>query len=247
MTEPEPPVSPSENLCRIVSYNIHQCVGLDGRYDAGRIARILRDLQGDIVGLQEVNAPFGADRGVMQLDFLADSADLRAIGAPTIERHDSHYGNALLTRGKILDVRRFDISFPRREARGALDVELEIRDRPLRVIITHLGLVPAERRYQVKRLLQIIDEYPLKPVILLGDLNEWFLLGRPARWLHQHFGRPPAPRTFPAYFPVLSLDRILVQPQQALKRLWVIRSRDARVASDHLPLVADIRLDEAGA
>jgi endonuclease/exonuclease/phosphatase family metal-dependent hydrolase len=233
----------SENgCCRVASYNIHQCVGMDGQLDVARIAGIIRDLKADIIGLQEVSAPFGDDRTSMQVDSLCGATGMRAIGGPTIERHDGYYGNALLTRCRILDVRRHDLSYPHRESRGALDVELESPAGPTRIIVTHLGLQPAERRYQVQRLLKIIELSPVRSVIVLGDLNEWFLLGRPARWLHRHFGRTPAPRTFPAFFPLLSLDRILVQPKEDLLEIGVVKNKATMVASDHLPVVARVRL-----
>jgi endonuclease/exonuclease/phosphatase family metal-dependent hydrolase len=226
-------------VCRIASYNIHQSIGLDGQFDPARIARVIQRLEADIVGLQEVNAPFGRDRESMQLDFLSEATGLRAIGGPTMLRHDGYYGNALLTRCRIIDVRRFDLTYLQRESRGALDVELEVgKGLLLRVIVTHLGLRPAERRFQVKLLLQIISEYPVLPVIVLGDLNEWFLLGRPARWLHRYFGHVPTPRTFPAYFPIFALDRILVRPSESLLEITSVRTPDTRVASDHLPVQA---------
>lgn len=238
---PEEATDPG-GLLRVLSYNIHQGVGLDNRLDPARVAGVIRALESDIVGLQEVNAPFGEDRLTMQVDFLSESTGLRAIGGPTIERHDGYYGNALLTRFKILEVRRFDLTFLRRESRGALDVELETEHGAVRVIVTHLGLLPAERRHQVKRLLQILRLSSVEPVIVLGDLNEWFLLGRPARWLHRHFGRAPAPRTFPAFFPLFSLDRILVHPKEALVEINAIKDPVTRFASDHLPLQAMIDL-----
>ena len=234
----------THRCCRVASYNIHQGVGLDGRRDVGRIAGVIRELGADIVGLQEVSAPRGEDRQSMQLDFLSDATGLRAIGGPTIERHDGYYGNALLTRCRILEVRRFDLSYRRRESRGVLDVELDTGSGPLRVIVTHLGLLPAERRFQVQRLLQIVALSQVQPVAVVGDLNEWFLLGRPARWLHRFFGRVPAPRTFPAFFPLFSLDRILVQPARALLEVDTVSNPLTQIASDHLPLLAHIAMPE---
>jgi endonuclease/exonuclease/phosphatase family metal-dependent hydrolase len=229
-----------KGTCRVASYNIHQGVGLDRRLDIQRIAGIIRDLNTDLIGLQEVSAPPGVDPEAMQLDFLADATGMRAIGGPTMLRHDGYYGNALLTRCRVMEVRRFDLTYPGREARGALDVEVDTGVALLRIIVTHLGLRPAERRYQVKKLLQIVADIPLLPVLVVGDLNEWFLLGRPLRWMHRYFGHAPSPRTFPAFFPIFSLDRILVRPKQSMLRLQVVSNSQTRVASDHLPLTAEI-------
>jgi endonuclease/exonuclease/phosphatase family metal-dependent hydrolase len=85
------------------------------------------------------------------------------------------------------------------------------------------------------------------PTVLLGDLNEWFLWGRPLRWLHAHFERPPAPRTFPAGWPVLALDRVWVKPRRCLRAIAVHRSLLARHASDHLPVVAALDLESCRA
>ncbi len=231
-----------DSICRIVSYNIHQCVGLDGRRDPARIVSVIREMKPDIVGLQEVSALYGNDRASMQLDYLAEATGMRAIGGPTIQRHDGYYGNALLTRCRIMEVRRFDLTYRRRESRGVLDVELDVRGKLIRVLVTHLGLRPAERRFQVEKLLQILAEVPIRPVILLGDFNEWFLWGRPARWMHRYFGRSPAPKTFPAFLPVFSLDRILVRPREALIDASIFKNPASRLASDHLPLQARVRL-----
>jgi len=109
------------------------------------------------------------------------------------------------------------------------------------VIATPLGLDPADRRRQMQRPLALVRASD-KPVVLLGDLNEWFLWGRPLRWLRRHFGRTPAPATFPACWPLFALDRIWVEPAHLLQRIEVHRARPANEASDHLPLVATLAL-----
>jgi endonuclease/exonuclease/phosphatase family metal-dependent hydrolase len=113
---------------------------------------------------------------------------------------------------------------------------------PLRVIATHLGLRPAERRQQIQALLSALDPGIPGPTVLMGDLNEWFMWGRPLRRLHAHFGATPAPRTFPAHRPLFALDRIWVKPLHCLQRIAVHDSPLAREASDHLPLVAQLGL-----
>ena len=113
------------------------------------------------------------------------------------------------------------------------------------MVVTHLGLLPGERRTQVRRLLDLLGESRADVVILCGDVNEWFAVGRPLRWLHARLGRTASVATFPAAFPVFALDRIWVHPQAALTALAAHASPTARRASDHLPLTADIRLGAA--
>jgi endonuclease/exonuclease/phosphatase family metal-dependent hydrolase len=217
---------------------------MDGRRDAGRIASIIRDLDCDAVGLQEVDSSAGPHADSRQLEYLAHATGMEALAGPTILRHDGDYGNALLTRRPVIAVRRHDLSFTSREPRGALDVDLDVDGRRVRVIVTHLGLRPAERRYQVKLLLRLL--HPVEPgelVVALGDINEWLPIGRPLRWLHGLLGTPPSQRTFPTWFPLFALDRVWVRPRSALADLRTHTGSAARVASDHYPLKAVIALD----
>lgn len=227
----------------VASYNIHKCVGLDRRSDPDRIARVIRALDCDAIGLQEVDSRAGKKAASKQLDYLAHATGMQALAGPTILRHDGDYGNALLTRRPVLAVRRHDLSFASREPRGALDVDLDVDGHRVRVIITHLGLRPAERRYQVRLLMQLL--HPVEPgqtVVALGDINEWLPVGRPLRWLHDLLGSPPWQRTFPTWFPLLALDRVWVRPHKSLLALSTHSARPARIASDHYPLKAVIAL-----
>jgi endonuclease/exonuclease/phosphatase family metal-dependent hydrolase len=227
--------------CRITSYNIHQCVGADGRRDPARIAEVLRQIEPDVVGLQEVDNRRGAGSEAIQLDYLAHALGLHAIAGPTLVRPEGPYGNALLTRRPVLDVRHIDLTVYRREPRAAIDADLDIDGQVVRFVITHLGLLPGERRVQVRRLIEALDCSPEQIAVLCGDINEWFGVGRPLRWLHARFGRPPpAPRTFPSGFPLLALDRIWVRPRRSMLDLRAHDTRLARAASDHLPLSAEI-------
>lgn len=180
----------------------------------------------------------------MQLEYLSRETGMQAIPGVTILRHDGDYGNALLTRRPVLAVRRHDFSFRKREPRGALDVDLQLGGERVQVIVTHLGLKPAERRFQVKQLLELLLGCASdRLVVVLGDINEWLPLSRPLRWLHGLLGRPPSQRTFPVWLPVFALDRVWVRPRDALLDLRVHNSPLARTASDHYPIRAVI---EAG-
>jgi endonuclease/exonuclease/phosphatase family metal-dependent hydrolase len=179
------------------------------------------------------------------LEYLRQACHMEGIAGPTLVTKRGDYGNAVLTRFKTTDVRRLDLSVPRREPRGALDVELDCEGQALRVIATHLGLRPAERREQIRRLLKSVQGMQSMPTVLLGDLNEWFLWGRPLRWLHRHFRNTPAPATFPSGSPFMALDRVWVKPRRALCEVEVHASKLARVASDHLPLKAVLEFGTA--
>jgi endonuclease/exonuclease/phosphatase family metal-dependent hydrolase len=241
----ETPVTTAAKLLRIASYNIHECVGGDGQRDPARIAAVLREIDADVIGLQEVDARPGTTSASMQMQYLAATLGHHAVAGPTLLRQDGEFGNALLTRRRVLDVRNIDLTVYRREPRGALDVDLDVDGTAVRVLVTHLGLLPGERRTQVRRLVDLLGENRGDVVVLCGDINEWFAVGRPLRWLHARLGRTAAVATFPAVFPVFALDRIWVHPRGALVTLAAHVSPTARQASDHLPVMADIRLGSA--
>lgn len=223
----------------VATYNIHLGIGRDGHFDPERIAAVIEEMRADAIALQEVAL---CATGFNMLEFLRDRCRLHAIAGPTLVTARGHYGNAILTRFKTLAVRQHDLTVGRREPRGALDVTLDCAGRPLRLIATHLGLRPAERRSQIQRLLVALEADRTVPTVLIGDLNEWFLWGRPVRWLHRHFKRTPAHATFPSGRPLFALDRVWVSPHSALQRVKAHASALARMASDHLPLTAVIEV-----
>jgi len=223
----------------VATWNIHGAVGADGRYAPARIVDVLCEIGADIVALQEVASAQAHE------DFLRDLEQATGYGIVAgllRQRHGSDFGNAVLSRYPVASVRHLDLAVGSYEPRGALDVCIDVGSAvPLRVIATHLGLRPGERREQVRRIVSAVERDSPHPTLLMGDLNEWYLWGRPLRWLHAHFREvPAAPRTFPARRPVFALDRIWVSPTGSVQRLRRHSSVRARVASDHLPLVADI-------
>lgn len=224
---------------RIASYNIHRAIGRDRRCMPQRILDVLEEIDADIVALQEIEA---SDRGADMLAWLGEKTGFTAIAGTTLLRHDGHYGNGLLTRLPIRGTTLCDLSWRGREPRGAIAADLELGGDPLRVVATHLGLRPAERRDQVTKLIKLFTDTPHRRAVLMGDLNEWFLWGRPLRRLHRYFKETPSIATFPARLPLLALDRVWTHPRSLLKRIHVHTSSLARVASDHLPLVATLEV-----
>ena len=228
---------------RLASYNIHIGVGRDGHFHPERVAAVVGELDADVIALQEVQLGAGT---FDMLSHLAVATGYAALAGPTLTHPThGHYGNAVLSRAPVIAHRCLDLSVAGHEPRGALDVTLDCgANVTLRLLATHLGLRPPERRDQVRRLLrEVTADDHRGPTVLLGDLNEWFLWGRPLRWLHAHFGRPPAPRTFPAGWPLLALDRVWVKPHDCLRSIGVHASPLARLASDHLPVVAALDLE----
>lgn len=225
----------------IATWNVHRCVGRDGREDPERVAGVIGELGARVVALQEVDA--GAQGGGDQLPELARATGLEPISGPTLRNESGEYGNALLTALPVEEVRRFDLSVAGYEPRGALDVTLASPDGPLRVLVTHLGLARRERGEQVTRLLDELRTHDDVPTVLMGDLNEWWPRANALRRLRARFGAAPAPATFPARRPVLALDRIWAAPPHLLGEVRVHATPAARVASDHLPLRAELLAD----
>jgi endonuclease/exonuclease/phosphatase family metal-dependent hydrolase len=220
----------------VATYNVHRCIGTDGRRDVERVGAVIRELDADVVGLQEVEAPLGSDAD--QLAQLALSSGLHAAvaGVPG-DQHDAACANALLCRTSPEHTRVLDLSVAGREPRGALEADLDVGGCPCRVVVTHLGLRTGERREQLKSLLLRIDDLPEHMLtIILGDLNEWW---RPMRSLvaHHGFGGDHV-RSFPTHWPILALDHVLVRPARAVEETHAHDSPLARVASDHLPVRA---------
>jgi endonuclease/exonuclease/phosphatase family metal-dependent hydrolase len=225
---------------RIATYNIHRCVGGDGRHDPRRIAAVLKSLDADILALQEV--AYAPDTRYDVLRYLAGVLGARVIAGPTLWEKEGRYGNALLTRLDVRRAERIDISVAGREPRGILQLQPDPGIGSVVVLATHLGLSLRERRYQIGRIAELLETITAETVILMGDFNEWRPSGAALNRFNTYFGTRSSPRTFPSRRPLLPLDRIWVRPAAALKRMQVLRDHRTRWASDHLPLIADIIL-----
>lgn len=224
---------------RVATYNVHSGVGVDRRFRPQRIIDVIGELDADIVALQEVLSPVS---GFDVHAHLRDETGFHLAAMTTMPLAGGTFGNALLCRWPIVDRVDHDLSVGTREPRGAIDAIVRRDGGSVRVIATHLGLRAAERAMQIGRLIDVAGEGPDIPLVLVGDFNVARARGRELRACTAHFGAVRALPTFPAFAPVLPLDRIFVAPRDALVEVAVHRSRRARIASDHLPLVATIDL-----
>ncbi|SET48285.1 endonuclease/exonuclease/phosphatase family protein [Stigmatella erecta] len=229
----------------LVSYNIHSGIGTDGRFDLHRVGEVLREIQADVIALQEVGDFRSVTPREDQPEHLADMLGLHMAFGPNVVKAGRRYGNAILTRLPILQSKNYNLSVPGREPRGALRCDLDLGSgKPLHIFCLHLGLSIGERRRQERLLLSadILQDAARKdPVVVCGDFNYWGNKPVPAlvrQAIHDAALELAAPaRTYPSRLPMLRLDRIFVDSGVRPLSIRPHRSALASVASDHLPLV----------
>jgi endonuclease/exonuclease/phosphatase family metal-dependent hydrolase len=232
---------------RVVTYNIHRSRGLDRRTRPERIAAVLASLEPDVAALQEVIGPGLSGAG--QAELIGAALGMGWVMAPTREFRRHQFGNVVLSRHPIREHLQYDLSWKTCEPRCGQRVQIDLgHDRRLQIYNAHLGTALLERRYQAPRLAAWIDDRRVPdPKIVLGDFNEWsrglvadVLAERlESVDLYKHLRRR---RTYPGLFPVLHLDHIYFSGDIEVRRIEMPRTRLTLVASDHLPLVADIRV-----
>lgn len=235
---------------RIATYNIHKCQGMDGRVKPERIARVLKEVNADIVALQEVLSIPEHRPESNQAAFLAGELGLHHVQADTRRLHGGVYGNVLLSRFPSDEHRAVAITHAGREERSVLRGDIQVDGRSLHLFNLHLGTNFFERRFQARALMEY--EVLRSPDmagerIVLGDLNEW-MRGLVTHTLTQELRRVDLEvsmfrkRTYPALLPFLHLDYIYYEHTLRVKDAFFHHSRLAMLASDHLPLVADFTL-----
>ncbi|MGD8559017.1 MAG: endonuclease/exonuclease/phosphatase family protein [Gammaproteobacteria bacterium] len=225
---------------KVATYNIHRCYGNDGIFDPQRISRVIRELDADVIALQEVET--FTDGGDNILDMFETQTGYTVIPGPTLYRGDSSYGNAVLTKRAAEHVDELDISVPRSEPRGVISLRYTIASQHIHIIATHLGLKSRERKRQVQRITELIDQPAADVTVLMGDINEWFPWGKISRQLTRVFGKCATPNTFPSHFPIFALDQIRSYPASCIENLEPVVTPLTRKASDHLPLRATLQI-----
>ena len=258
-----PEDAPARGRLRVVTYNVHYCRGLDGRFAPDRIARVLHDLEPDIVAVQELDSGRRRSRGEDQLAYLADALRMHACFCASIEVGAERYGHGLLSRHPIEVRRRGRLPNGGRmriEPRDAMAAATTFYDQEVLLFGTHLGLAPSERAAQIDFLLDrdwLGGVTLLQPALFLGDLNltpggslyrrlvaPWHGRNGVAafRDVQAHAFAHVACKTFPSFLPVRRLDHIFATPHFEVLHVEAPANQLTRRASDHLPLVADLML-----
>jgi endonuclease/exonuclease/phosphatase family metal-dependent hydrolase len=244
---------------RVMTYNVHSCIGLDGRVRPDRIAHVIRRARADVIALQEVDCNRGRSRHADQARELADQLGMLHHYYAVFESAGERYGLAIISRWQLTHIQSSHLTPAdhrlRSEARGALWMRVESPWGALHVINTHFGLRRQERLEQARQLTgeKWLGRLPSdQPVVLCGDLNAspaspaYKRITVALRDVHSlSSGRPPR-ATFPSPLPLRRLDHIFVNAALAVQDLSVVRSATAVVASDHLPLWADLALAAPG-
>jgi endonuclease/exonuclease/phosphatase family metal-dependent hydrolase len=232
---------------RVVTYNIHRCRGMDRRTRPERIAAMLATIDPDVAALQEVIGP--GLTGAGHAEELGAALGMGWVMAPARELRRHQFGNVILSRYPIREHAQYDLSWKTCEPRCSQRVAIDLAGLgTLQIFNVHLGTALLERRYQARRLAAWVHDRRVPgPKIVLGDFNEWSrgiaedILAERLNSvdLYPHLKRR---RTYPGFFPVLHLDHIYFEGNIEVRRIELPRTRLAMVASDHLPLVADIRV-----
>ena len=249
------PQAPAAALLRVMTYNVHGCVGTDRRLDVARIADVVAREQPDVVALQELDVGRARSAGVDQAHAIAERVGMSHHFNAAFRVAEEQYGDAILSRLPMRLVRSGALPRPARagvlELRGALWVEVEVDGVAVQIINTHLGLVPMEQKGQVDALLGGewggAAAFRKGPGLLVGDFNAasryaaYRRLASAFTDLQRALPGPTVP-TFPSRLPMIRIDHLFGAGAVRAMDAWAPNHLLARTASDHLPLVADVEV-----
>ena len=248
----------------VASYNMRKAIGLDRRRDPGRVLEVLKEIDADVVALQEADKRMGGRGAAVPHELINTHGLYRAVHFGVkhrrrLEKARSHaerllkidtrnlgwHGNALLVKPhvEVLDVAALQL--PTLEPRGAVMAELMVGDQPFRVVGLHLDLSGLWRRRQMRAILDAIERRPQNmPTVLMGDTNEWRTAAGCMAELNGSYRVAPTGPSFHSRRPIAPLDRIIVDQRVGIEAAGVHASASARRASDHLPIWARLGLSE---
>jgi len=241
---------PCAPCLRLMTYNVHGCRGMDGRYSTPRIARVIARAHPDIVCLQELDQSRTRSGGANQVLEIARQLEKEYHFHAVEELDDGLFGNAVLSYHPMKlrgtgPLPRIDSRISLAE-RGVLWVEVDVDDVAVQVLNTHLSIHERERRLQVRALVDTWLRNPevRGPVVLAGDFNT-SADSYTARAIEDVL-RNAVPhgsglhRTWSSRVPVRRIDHVFTSGDLEVRSIVVPRSRLTKVASDHLPLVVDL-------
>ena len=224
------------------SYNIHKAVGLDRRRDPERILSVLREIDADVIALQEADMRFGQRAAVLSRAAL-DDTPWRIARVARRARSIGWHGNALLIRRGFKIVQSHALVLPTLEPRGAVATDILMGSRRVRVVGAHLDLSGLRRRDQINAILHHLDrETPYCPTVLLGDFNQWGLRSGAMQEFGDGWHLIAPGRSYPSRRPLAQLDRIVASKEWLCEKSAVHHSATAAAASDHLPVWARLKI-----
>lgn len=249
----------TDSVIKVLTYNIHKGFSAGNlRFILHEIKDSLRDIDADVVFLQEVYGEQKISKNRFddwpnnrQFEFLADEVwQHHAYGKNAIYK-SGHHGNAILSKYPFVSWENIDVSYMRSASRSLLHGTIEIpgSKNKIHIICVHLGLFGRERERQLETLVKRIGSHVPsdEPLIIAGDFNDW--RGRAEHHLHYDLGVTEVfksttgsyARTFPAWFPMLSMDRIYCRGLDVVncRRL---NGEPWQQMSDHTPLLTEFRI-----
>jgi endonuclease/exonuclease/phosphatase family metal-dependent hydrolase len=223
---------------RFLTWNVHGCVGRDGLCDPDRVASVLETAKPDVSALQEIdNRTTRVARDTFS--YFGSLVGWTTVATRTLTARDGQYGHIVLSRWPVESLGEIDLSVRWREPRKAIVGSIASPAGKIIVIAAHLGLLPFERRRQFARLKERIATIADRPLVVLGDFNDFPGRGLAERSLCPPLTGAPALATYPSRLPLLPLDRIWFSAPLTLSTIATLH--DAGRASDHLPLLASLR------
>lgn len=228
-------------MFKVGSYNIQKSIGLDARRRPERTLEVIREMNCDVVALQEADKRFGRRSSTLCTEQIAEQTDYEVVPLAIRKSSLGWHGNAILVRKgiEIIDQKRLEL--PVLEPRGAVTSDLNINGIKIRVGAMHLSVVSRFRKRQIFSLMAQLhaNEHDV-PTILMGDLNEWRDGARSIKMFSPDFQVTSPGKTFPSPMPLARLDRIVTSRELTVEGAGVHTSKTARIASDHLPVWAEI-------
>jgi endonuclease/exonuclease/phosphatase family metal-dependent hydrolase len=226
---------------KVVTYNIHKCVGTDRKLDPYRVVAVLRELDADVIALQEADRRFGTRESCIPVAQIESETPWKHVPLGVRATGIGWHGNAILVRKGTSIVEAHALNLPMLEPRGAVQADIAVAGRSVRVIAVHLDLSGLWRRRQVRWLLSHLEQRDAQfPTILLGDFNQWSNRGALSEFAFHHYRILQTPKSFHSSKPVAQLDRIIVSHDIRVEASGVHVSMLSRKASDHLPVWADL-------